>query len=431
MSTSLNRRSFLASTAAGGVALGWTARSWSQDATPSRRVRVGVMGMSRGGSLARGFAQRPGVDVAYVCDVDQNRVDRAVGSVEQVAEAAPTGVTDFRRILDDPTIDAVVIATPNHWHAPAAIMACAAGKHVYVEKPGSHNPREAEMMIAAARKHDRKVQVGFQRRSWPILQEAMQRLREGVIGEVRVVRGWYNSLRGPLSRGVPAQVPDGLDWDLWQGPAPRVPYRTHLVHYNWHWFWHWGNGELGNNGSHGLDLCLWGLDTTRPPQQVTAGGGIYFLNDNQDTPDTLQLTCDYGDQMVTWEGRSAHLRGFEGTRFGAAFFGTEGTLVIPGSGYAIYEMRDKLIEEKQGGGGDTPHLDNFLAAIRDGEPLNAEVETCQRSPMLCHLGSIAYRVGRALHCDADSGHIQDDPEAMALWGREYEPGWEPQIAAET
>ena len=427
MRSSLNRRSFLGSTAAASLGVGLAGRSWAADDPPLRRIRVGVMGLSRGAALARMFAERPGVEVAYVCDVDRDRATRVAASVAEVAEKAPRAVGDFRRILDDDGIDALVVASTNHWHAPATILACAAGKHVYVEKPGSHNPREAELIVAAARKHDRKVQMGVQRRSWPVLETAMARLREGAIGEIRFVRGWYNNLRTAFGPVRPAEVPEGLDWDLWQGPAPRVPYRSNIVHYNWHWFWHWGNGEIGNNGVHALDLCLWGLQMTRHPRQVTSGGGIYFIDDDRETPDSQVVTYDYGDLIVTWEGRSAHLRGFEGSRFGAAFYGTEGTLVIPSTGYAIYAMRDELAEEESGSGGDTAHADNFLAAIRDDAPLNAEIETGQRSAMLCHLGAIAHRVGRALHCDPATGHIQDDSDAMALWARDYEPGWEPQV----
>ena len=427
MQRSFNRRTFLGSTAASGLALGLSRRTWAAEDGPGRRLRLGVMGLSRGASLARQFARRPGVEVAYVCDVDRNRTRQAVASIEEIAEKAPQGVTDFRRILDDRDVDALVVATTNHWHAPATILACAAGKHVYVEKPGSHNPREAELMVAAARKHDRKVQMGVQRRSWPVLQEAAQRLREGVVGEVRLVRGWYNNLRGPIGPVRPAEVPEWLDWDLWQGPAARVPYRSNIVHYNWHWFWHWGNGEIGNNGVHALDLCLWGVETSPHPRQVTSGGGLYFIDDDRETPDSQVVTFDYGDRMVTWEGRSAHLRGLEGQRFGAAFYGTEGTLVMRGTGYTIYAMRDQLVEEKDGSGGDTAHLDNFLAAIRDDEPLNAEIQSGQRAAMLCHLGAMAHRTGRALHCDPQTARILDDAGAMALWTREYAPGWEPEV----
>ena len=428
MGNSLNRRSFLGSTAVGGLAVSVSSRSWAAGVPHGRRVRVGVMGLSRGASLARQFAQRPGVEVACICDVDRNRVERVAGSVGEIAGKALEGVSDFRRILDDDEIDALVVASTNHWHAPATILACAAGKHVYVEKPGSHNPREAELIVAAARKHDRKVQMGVQRRSWPAHQEGVQRLRENAVGEIRFVRAWYTNLRSPFGPVRPAEVPEELDWDLWQGPAPRVPYRTNIVHYNWHWFWHWGNGEIGNNGVHALDICLWGLGMTRHPRQVSSGGGNYFIDDDRETPDSQVVNFDYGDLLVTWEGRSAHLRGIEGLRSGVAFYGTEGTLVMPNTGgYAIYTMRGELLEDKSGSGGDTPHIDNFLAAIRDDVPLHCEIETGQRSTMLCHLGAIAHRVDRTLHCDPETGRILEDPEAMELWGRDYEPGWEPRV----
>lgn len=428
MSQSYNRRRFLGSTAAGGLLLGTAASGWAAGEAPSNRLRVGVMGMGgRGSSLARQYAERPGVDVAYVCDVDRDRLAQAVKGVGDASGKPPEGVTDFRRILDDDGVDILVIATANHWHAPATILACSAGKHVYVEKPGSHNPREGEWMVEAARRYDRRVQQGTQRRSWEIIREAVARLQEGVIGEIRFVRGWYNNQRASIGYGQPADPPERLDWDLWQGPAPRVPYRDNIVHYNWHWFWHWGNGEIGNNGIHALDVCLMGLNLDRHPVQVTAGGGNYFLDDDRDTPDSLVTTYDYGDLMITWEGRSAHRRGFEGSMFGMVFYGTEGAMVIPSSSYAIYDRGDKLVEEKAGSGGDALHIDNFLAGVREGTELNAEVGVIQRSTLLCHLGNIAYRTGRALRCDPVTGHIQDDDEAAALWSREYEPGWEPEL----
>ena len=427
MHPSVNRRSFLESTAASGLALGLAGHSWAGDQAPSRRLRIGVMGLSRGASLARDFAQRPGVEVAYVCDVDRNRLQQVVAAVGDAAGKRPQGVSDFRRILDDRDVDALVVATANHWHAPATILACAAGKHVYVEKPGSHNLREAELIVAAARKHNRKVQLGVQRRSWPILQEAIQRLREGVIGEIRFVRSWVATHSRIVAPVQPAEVPEWLDWDLWQGPAPRVPYLSNLVRWNWHLFWHWGNGSLGNSGSHGLDLCLWGLGLTGHPQRVSSGGGMYFSNDDREAPDTQMVSYDYGDRMIVWENRDGHLRGFEGARFGAAFYGTDGALVIPGASYTLYDKSDQLVEQKEGSGADAPHIDNFLAAIRDDVPLYAEIETGQQSARLCHLGAIAHRTGRTLRCDPQTGRILDDPEASALGAREYEPGWEPRV----
>ena len=243
---------------AAGMALSLSAGA-AENAAPERVV-VGVMGLSRGRALACQFAQQAGVEVRYVCDVDATRAEKGAQEVEQAGTVAPIPIRDFRKILDDPEVDALVCATPNHWHAPATILACSAGKHVYVEKPCCHNPREGELMIEAARKYGRAVQVGTQRRSSETTREAIALLRAGELGRVYSSRGTYTSLRGSIGIGKPADVPEYLDYDLWQGPAPRRPYIDNRIPYNWHWFWHWGNGELGNNGVHALDICRWGLE---------------------------------------------------------------------------------------------------------------------------------------------------------------------------
>ena len=427
MPNSVSRRRFLKSAAAGGAALGVTARGWAAEQAPNLKLVVGVMGMGgRGTGLAQQFQQQPNTEVAYVCGVDRRRLAAAVGAVGKIAGANPKAVTDCRRILDDKSVDALVCAAPDHWHGPAMILACAAGKHVYVEKPCCHNPREGELQVAAARKHQRTVQVGTQRRSWPAMIEAMKKLREGVIGRLLFSRGWYNNQRGTIGRGKPAEVPDWLDYELWQGPAPRRPYRDNLVHYNWHWFWHWGTGEIGNNGVHGLDLCRWGLGVDYP-RRVTSGGGVYYFDDDQQTPDSQVVTYEFGDKMLVWECRNWHRRGFEGSMFGASFYGDQGTLVITGAGYKVYDRNDKLLEEQSGSGGDAGHIANFLDGIRNGTPPNAEIEIGYKSTLLCLLGSIAHRTGHTLNCDPRNGHILDDEEATVLWGRQYEPGWEPKV----
>jgi predicted dehydrogenase len=397
------------------------------DAKDLPRVVVGVMGMGgRGTELACLFSQQPGVELAYVCCADANRMAAAAASVEKACGKKPKTVGDFRRILDDKAVDALVIAAPNHWHAPATILACAAGKHVYVEKPCCHNPHEGELQVAAARKHNRVVQHGTQRRSWPGIGQAIGKLREGAIGAVRVSRGWYNNLRPTIGRGKPAAVPDWLDYELWQGPAPRRPFRDNLVHYNWHWFWHWGNGEIGNNGVHSIDICRWGLGVEFP-RKVSSGGGRLWFDDDQETPDTQSVTFDFGDKLLIWEGRSCHSRGFEGNRFGIAFYGDRGTLVIDGGGYTIYDLKDKEIEKQTGRAGDADHVPNFLECVRNGRRPNADIEIGYRSVLLCHLGAIAHRTGRTLRCDPQNGRILDDAEAAALWRREYAPGWEPGV----
>ncbi|MEZ6073829.1 MAG: Gfo/Idh/MocA family oxidoreductase [Pirellulales bacterium] len=237
-------------------------------------VTIAVMGTNgRGSGLIDDFGQVPGVRIAYICDPDTRAVDKGLKAAAKVDGNAPQpeGISDFRRALDDPAVDALVIAAADHWHAPATILACDAGKHVYVEKPASHNGQEGEWMIAAARKHDRHVQVGTQRRSSATIREQLGRLPEGVIGEVRMARGWINSNRPSIGHGQEVPVPDYLDYELWQGPAARQAYRDNLIHYHWHWFWNWGTGELGNNGIHALDVCRWGLGVT-VPQRVTCGG---------------------------------------------------------------------------------------------------------------------------------------------------------------
>jgi len=399
---------------------------------PGNRVRVGAMGTSRnqiggdgrGTHLAKQLAAIPGVEVAYVCDVDRGNVEKAIASVTENQDRRPKGATDFRRILDDESIDALVIATPDHWHAPAAIAACAAGKHVYVEKPCSHNAREALWLVEAARKHQRIVQHGTQRRSWPAIREAIAKLHDGVIGRVLAGRSWYFNDRPSIGRGKPAPVPDWLDWDQWQGPAPRVPYRDNVVHYNWHWFWHWGTGEVGNNGVHTIDVVRWGLGADAP-RRVTSGGGRYRYDDDQETPDTNVVTFDCGDRTITWEGRSWGKRAPWSPENEIAFYGEEGTLAIHGGGYHVYDPEGREIDKGGGRGGDVDHLTNFVDAIRAGGSPNAEIAEGAKSVMFCHLANIAYRTGHTIDYDGRQQQIVDDAETMKLWGREYEEGWRP------
>jgi predicted dehydrogenase len=443
MTDASDRRRFLGAAAAGGFAaarasLGANARARGAAAAagpgPSETVVVGVMGMGgRGTSHATGFAGLPGVEVAYVCDVDERRAGMAADATAKVASGKggrpPKGVADFRRILDDPDVDALVIATCNHWHAPAAILACAAGKHAYVEKPCSHNPREGELLVAAARKHDRVVQMGNQRRSWPRIVEAIERVRGGAIGRAEFARCCYSNTRPTIGRGRERPVPEWLDYALWQGPAPGRPYRDNILHYNWHWFWHWGNGELGNNGIHTIDVCRWGLDAGYPTR-VTSAGGRYRFVDDQETPDTHVVTFEFpGRKAITWEGLSCSAFRPGGPTAEIVFYGDKGALAISGGGYAIHDLKGKPVETVGGPGGDAGHQANFVAAIRDraGVKPNSEIAEGHRSTLLCHLGNIAHRTGRSLRCDEKDGRILDDAEAMTMWGREYARGWEPKV----
>jgi predicted dehydrogenase len=425
----VSRRRFLENAALTGAAAGIALSAGQLRAAEaaSNRVVVGVMGMSRGRSLAQSFASRPGVEVKYVCDVDSTRANDAATLIEGAVGKAPRAETDFHRLLDDKDLDALVCAAPNHWHAPATILSCDAGKHVYVEKPCSHNPWEGEQMVLAARKSGKAVQMGSQRRSGPRWQEVMRKLHGGDIGRVYLARSWYNSLRGSIGTGKPAPVPSNLNYELWQGPAPRRAYIDNVVHYNWHWRWHWGNGELGNNGVHTLDLCRWGLQADYPIR-VNSSGGRYHFNDDQETPDTQTVCYEFeGGRQATWHGLSCnkHRSGF------ITFYGDDGTLETQSNGtHIVYDKNDKKVDEfGSNSQGDIEHIDNFIDCIRNDTPLdlNAEIEEGHKSTLLCHLGNIAQRVGRSLQCDASNGHIVNDDEAMRLWKREYENGWEPEV----
>jgi predicted dehydrogenase len=393
--------------------------------SPNDRVIIAVMGLGRGLDHVTAALQIPNVHIAYVCDVDQRRIDRAMKVISQKQASTPKGVQDFRKILDDKEVNALFIATPNHWHAIAAIMGCAAGKHVYVEKPGSHNAWEGEKMVEAARKYKRVVQMGNQRRTWPMVAEGIERLRTGAIGRVFSARCWYNSERASIGRGKPVPVPPELDYSLWQGAAPEKPYVDNLVHYNWHWRWHWGGGELANNGIHGLDVARWGLGVDYP-RTVTCNGGRYHFDDDQETPDTTFATYDFGSSVINWDASSCHPRQDEKLSF-VTFYGENGSLANIGTGYRIFDLKGKMIEERRGEGGDKSHIENFLACIRSGMRPNSEIEEGQKSTLLCHLGNIAYRTGHTLHFDPKTKRILNDKEAMKLWKREYRKGWEPKV----
>jgi predicted dehydrogenase len=423
---SLNRRQFLKQSTVLGVSLAAASGvpSLRSAPSPNEKIIIGVMGVhGRGIEHIDSFLSLPNTEVKYVCDVDSRAIEKGITAALKKQEKKPSGVTDFRRILDDKEVDVLAIAATNHWHAPATIWACAAGKHVYVEKPGSHNPGEAEWMVEAARKHNRAVQLGNQRRSWGWVREAVQRLHEGEIGRVVFARTWYNNLRPSIGVGKSVRIPDWLDYSLWQGPAPERPFKDNLIHYNWHWHWHWGNGELGNNGIHALDVARWGLGVDYP-LSVTCSGGRYHYQDDQETPDTYVTAFDFGGKGATWESHSCHPHGFENARFGIHFYGEGGSLVIAGNDCRIYDLKGKVTAEIRRRGSDADHFANFLDVIRNGGSLNAEIAEGQKSAMLCHLGNIAYRTGTTLHLDAETHRVKDNKAAEALWEREYRSGWE-------
>lgn len=391
----------------------------------SNHLRVGVIGLSRGVAHVRRFAETSGVEVAYVCDVDEKRIARGTKALKA---GDAKGVVDFRRILEDPEVDVLSIAAPNFWHAPAAILAMEAGKHVYVEKPGSHNMAEADMIVAASRKYDRRVQMGNQRRSYPHVREAMQRLREGVIGRVHTARTWYNNRRTSIGKGKPAKPPEGLNYELWEGPTPHKPYVDNLVHYNWHWRWHWGGGEMANNGVHSIDVARWGLGVDLP-ERVTYNGDRYYFDDDQETPDTGEATFHFGDCLISWSGSSCDPRRDEDLPF-CKFYGEKGSLTTNGGNdYRILDRDGKELENKSGPGGEPDHFKNFVEAVRDkGIELNSEIGDAQNSAKLCHLANIAYRTTGSLSCDPmEGGKLIGNSAGEKLWGRKYRKGWKPKV----
>ena len=451
MRQSINRRDFLRQAGAASLGLGLASQigSYANAAAPAVRklsandkLTVAIIGTNgRGLAHVECLTNLPGVEVAYICDVDDRAIATGIKAVTKQQKAVPKGLKDFRKALEDQSLDAVTIATPDHWHAPMAILALNAGKHVYLEKPCSHNPYEGELLIEAVHKHQRVLQMGNQRRSFPNMQQAVQEIHEGIIGRAYFARAWYDNRRASIGHGKLASVPGWLDYDLWQGPAPRQPYRDNLIHYNWHWFWHWGTGEALNNGTHEVDLCRWALGVDWPIR-VVSSGGRYQFQDDWETPDTQVISWDFAERKsIAWEGRSCNDYPVDGLARGAMVFGTEGAALLDGNSYTIFDKKKKVVKEVKekavvdptnilSGTGialDQLHFQNFVEAIRTGKQPNSPIEQGHKSVTLLHLGNIAWRVGHELHCDPAIGHIQKDAEAMKLWRREYERGWTPVV----
>ncbi len=426
---STSRRRFLevaTSTAAGAAIFTGPNLLLGQAKGANDRLRVGVMGLSRGKGHIKGYLDVPNVEVAYVCDVDEKRLASGVKyATDQGASEPPKGTGDFRTILEDPDIDAISIAAPNFWHAPAAIMACRAGKHVYVEKPGSYNCDESDKLVQVAKETERMVQMGTQRRSYPGTRAGIQKLRDGAIGKTLFAECKYYGARGSIGKGKPGTPPAELDWTLWQGPVPEAPYKDNLVHYNWHWHWLYGGGEMANNGIHSLDIARWAMEFDYP-ERITYNGGRYHFDDDQETPDTGTATFDYGrgKGALSWVGSSCHRRKPESPNF-VTVYGEGGTLAFSNSGYTIFDIDGKEVDKNVEKATDIPHFTNFANAIREGEPLNQPIADGQIGTKLCHMANIAYRTGGAVKINSKTGTLANgQPEAHKLWARKsYRAGF--------
>jgi predicted dehydrogenase len=425
--TNVTRREFLE--VAGTLAASSVVATASAGVTePTNVALIGCGGM--GSSHLRQLVGNKAVRVTAVSDVDENRLATAAKTVQDAGHPRPDAVQDFRRILDDPKVQAVWIAMPDHWHAPATILACNAGKHVYVEKPCSHNLREGRLMIEAARKNQRVVQVGTQSRSSAHIIEAMKRLHSGAIGDILVAKAWNSQLRGNIGRKQPSEPPPHLDFDAWLGPAPARPYQSNLLHGVWRFWYDFGVGDIGNDGVHDIDIARWGLGVTTHPSTIAALGSKYFFDDDQEHADNQYCVFEWpGDgqvghkRMLVYEQRDWSPYFQEGFENGNAFYGTKGMMILgKGGGWKMFGPRNKLIEEMTGGTDLPAHHQNFLHCIRTGERPNADIEINHLSTSLCHLANIACRVGRTLNFDPENEQIPGDSEANGMLRRQYREG---------
>lgn len=434
--------SCVAAVSVGAVLPGFSARSYRNILGANEKIMVACMGVnSRGLAVGTNFAAQKNAEVLYVCDVDSRAAEKCIDAVQKIQQKRPLASPDFRKALEDKNLDALIVTAPDHWHAPAAILACAAGKHVYLEKPCSHNPNEGEMVVKAAAKYKRVLQMGNQRRSWPNVVAAIKELHSGVIGRPYFAKTWYTNNRPSIGIGKITEVPSWLNYELWQGPAPRTPYKDNLIHYNWHWFWNWGTGESLNNGTHMVDLARWGLGVEYPVR-VSSAGGRYRYQDDWETPDTQVINIEFDNKSaITWEGRSCNGRSVEDSSVGTMFYGETGSLLIEsGNSYKIYDLKNKLVKEVKNNYAvdarntsdpaqelDALHIQNFFEGIRKGTRLASDIVGGHQSTLLMQLGNIALRSGRTLNIDPKNGHIINDKESMKYWNREYQPGWEPKL----
>ena len=436
------RREFLDALVIGaaGLAVGTTAKSYGQILGSNNRLNFAVIGLNGRGyaHLSSLKANRNAARITHVCDPDDRILQKFADATKQEMGEAASAEQDFRKILDRKEVDAISIATPDHWHAPMAIAGLQAGKHVYVEKPCSHNPAEGALLVEAQKKYGKLVQMGTQQRSSRHTIEVIDKIRAGTIGRPYFAKAWYSNVRKSIGTGKEVPVPPQLAWDLWQGPVPRRPYRDNVHPYNWHWFKIYGTGETLNNGTHEVDVCRWALGVGYP-KRVTASGGRYHFRDDWQFYDTLLTSFEYDDQMISWEGKSCEGMQYYGRDRGAAIMGTNGSVLVDRDGYEIYDLKGKKTSEFKTGGetssSDThgrdsmtdAHFANFIAAIQKGEKLNAPIDVGNVSVTTLQLSNIAWEVNRELHLDTTDGRIQNDAEAMKMWSREYERGWEPRL----
>lgn len=399
-------------------------------AAPSNRITIALMGVrGRGRGLTAAFAKMPDVDIAYVCDVDSNVVEPAFQIIEKSGRGRPPLVADIRRCLDDKAVDAIVMGTPIHWHAPGTVLACQAGKDVYVEKPVSHNIREGRLMVAAAHRYNRIVQAGTQLPSLSVTQRFHEYVQSGLLGKVLMAKVWNVQLRRNIGHKPDEAVPEGIDYDIWTGPLEKLPFNRNRFHSTVNWHWHYGCGDIGNDGVHELDIARRALGVGLPASISGMGKKIYF-DDDQQTPDTMNITYDYGDKVIQYEQRLWNPYGLEACDNGVAIYG-DGAVAQFGKfrgkdwGFRVYGDNHQLIHEDQHDGSniDAPHARNFLDCIKSRKKPKAEIEDGHLSTSLAHLGNIVARTGRGIEFDPATESVVSDRNANLLTARKYRQHW--------
>ena len=424
-----------------GNVFGQSAKSFKNVIGANDRINVAVVGLRRrlNGYTSPLSKKENNVRIAYLCDVMQSQREKAAEKFAPLIDYKPKLENDIRKVLDDKDVDAIFNATPDHWHTPGSIMALKAGKHVYVEKPCSHNMFENEMLVAAAKKYDRRVQMGNQQRSSHQSIEIIKKIHNGIIGKPYKAVAFYTNKRGRVPNQEAVGVPAGLDWDLFQGPAPRRDYTSETWDYNWHWYgWDYGTAEAGNNGTHEIDIAHWALQVDFPHRvEVDAVKG-QFLDDGWTMYDTMEATFKFDDnKSIKWDGRSRNGYDTYGHGRGTIIYGSEGSVFVDRNKYVVYDRKGNVVEDNEsaekesglalGGGGSatTLHVQNFFNAIRKDETLKAPIDDASVSMAMVHYANVAYRINKGFDIDRTGRML--DREAMELWSRKYEKGWEVNI----
>lgn len=385
-----------------------------------------VLALIGGRNQGKGVAKRAilaGARVKTFCDIDEAILSKVAPELEGAQGAAPELVKDFRRVLDDKDIDAVIIATPDHWHTHQALLACQAGKDVYVEKPLSQTIREGHLIRDAARKYNRVVQVGTQRRSGEHFHQAADYVASGTLGKLCLIKAWMCQVRDSIGNPADGTAPSTVDYDVWLGPAPSRPFNANRFHYNWRFFWDYGNSEIGNQGIHLLDVAMMAIQKLRGmdrclPTRIMSNGGIYWLSDAKEVPDTQVTTYDYGDFLLVWELRSfGRHHPVEGLSAGTAFYGTDATLVVGGKGWKVYDKKSAVVASED----ESPllHEKNFLECVKSRQRPHSDVEIGRLSTTICHLGNVSHHAGRAVRFDPATETFGDDDEANGYLTKDY------------